>query len=115
MWTGRGEYFLAGEKPAGRALAKTAALTDQVLDLTTNGLKRDTEGFQGLCCDALTLVDEPQQDVLGTDVVVVEKARFFLGKYHDPACPVGKPLEQPVSPVLSNPLRNVWTDARRTA
>src|SRR5207302_7815743 len=49
-------------------------------DLLPHGLQRDPEGLEGLGCDALTLVDEAQQDVLGTDEVVVEQARFLLSE-----------------------------------
>jgi hypothetical protein len=51
------------------------------------------EGLQRLRRDALALVDQAEQDVLGADVVVVEHPRFFLREHHDPAGPVGKPLE----------------------
>jgi len=42
-------------------------------------------------------VDQPEQDVLGTDVVVVEQARFFLRQDHNPACTVGESLEHGAS------------------
>lgn len=29
VWTGRGQFFLMGDKPAAKAIGKTAALTDQ--------------------------------------------------------------------------------------
>jgi hypothetical protein len=38
-------------------------------------------------------VDEAEQDVLGTDVVVVQAARFFLGEDDDPAGSVRETLE----------------------
>ena len=42
---------------------------------------------------AVALVDQPEQDVLGPDVVVVEEPRLFLREYDDSAGPVGEALE----------------------
>src|ERR1700722_4168176 len=36
---------------------------------------------------------EAEQDVLGTDVVVVQHPGFFLSQHHNPSRPVGKPFE----------------------
>jgi hypothetical protein len=38
-------------------------------------------------------MDEAEQDVLGTDVVVMEHPGFFLRQDNHPPRPVGKPLE----------------------
>ena len=85
----RGERDVAGRR--------RAALADDLLDLAAHGLERDAEGLERLGGDALALVDEPEQDVLGADVVVVEQARFLLGEDDDPAGPVGEAFEH-VSP-----------------
>ena len=66
-----------------------AAVTDDLLDLGAHGLQRDAERLERLGGDALTLVDQAEQDVLGADVVVVEQARFLLGK-HDNPCGLGR-------------------------
>ena len=79
-----------GMWPDGRR----AALADDLLDLAAHGLERDAEGLERLGGDALALVDEPEQDVLGADVVVVEEARLFLRQDDDSAGPVGEPFEQ---------------------
>ena len=39
------------------------------------------------------LVDQPEQDVLGVDVVVIEEPSLLLGEHHDPPRPVGEPLK----------------------
>jgi hypothetical protein len=39
-------------------------------------------------------VDQPEQDVLGPDVVVIQETRFLLGEDHDPSSSVGEALEQ---------------------
>ena len=69
-------------------------MADELLDLAAYGLKGDAEGLEALGGHTLTLVDQPEQDVLSADVIVVEQPRLFLGEYHDPSGPVGEPLEQ---------------------
>src|SRR3954465_4383711 len=54
---------------------------------------REAEGLQGLGRDALTLMDQPEQDVLGADVVVVEHPGLLLGQDDDAAGAVGESLE----------------------
>ena len=76
--------------PAGRR----AALADDLLDLVADGLERDAERLERLGRDALALVDEAEQDVLGADVVVVEEPRLFLGQDDDPSGSVGEAFEQ---------------------
>jgi hypothetical protein len=76
------------------ARRRAAALADDLLDLAAHGLERDAERFEGLGGDAFTLVDEPEQDVLGPDVVVVEEAGLLLGEHDDSTCPVGETFEQ---------------------
>ena len=82
---------------------RRAALADDLLDLAADGLEGDAERLEGLGGDALALVDQPEQDVLGADVVVVEEARFLLGQDDDPAGPVGEAFEQ-------GDRLYVWTD-----
>ena len=69
------------------------ALADDLLDLGAHSFQRDTQGLQRLGRDALALVNQSQQDVLGADVVVVEHPGFFLSQDDDPAGAVGKSLE----------------------
>ena len=75
--------------PARRLLA----LADDLLDLLADALEGDAEALQGLRGDALTLVDQAEQDVLGADVVVVEHPGLFLGQDDNPSRSVGEPLE----------------------
>ena len=37
-----------------------------------------------------TFVDEPEQDVLGADVAVVQQPSFLLREHHDPPGPIGE-------------------------
>ena len=70
------------------------ALADDVLNLLANLLQVDTQGLKCLGRNALTLVDQTKQNVLGSDVVVVEQLRLFLGEHDYPASLVGEFLEQ---------------------
>ncbi|OEI68805.1 Protein of uncharacterized function (DUF3170) [Curtobacterium sp. ER1/6] len=73
------------------------ALPDDVLDLLADGIERDAERLQRLGGDALALVDEAEEDVLGADVVVVEHLRFFLSEDDNTTGSVGESLEHVLS------------------
>ncbi len=75
--------------PARRLLA----LADDLLDLRPHGLERDAQALEGLGRDALALVDQAQQDVLGADVVVAEHPGLFLRQDDHPTGPVCEPFE----------------------
>ena len=81
----RGERDVAGRR--------LLALADDLLDLLADGLEGDAERLHRLGGDALALVDQAEQDVLGPDVVVVEHPGLFLGQDDHPAGAVGKPFE----------------------
>jgi hypothetical protein len=66
---------------------------DDVGHLGAHGIERDLELLERLRCDALALVDQAEQNVLGTDVIVVEHLRLFLGEHNHPASAVGESLE----------------------
>ena len=88
------EDLLGAGREGDVARRRRAALADDLLDLGAHGLERDAERLERLGGDALALVDQPEQDVLGADVVVVEEPRFLLGQHHDPAGSVGEAFEQ---------------------
>ena len=60
-------------------LRASLARADDFLDLLARRLLSDPERLQRLGCDPAALPDEGEQDVLGADVVVVERPGFFLG------------------------------------
>src|SRR5215472_1008938 len=82
----------------GRSLL---ALSDDLLDLLPHGLEADTKRFKCLSSDALALVDEAEQYVLSTDVVVIQHPGLFLSQDHNPPRPVRKPLEHLIAPCCS--------------
>jgi hypothetical protein len=52
-------------------------------------------------------VDQPEQQVLGADVVVVEEPSLLLGEHDDPPRPVGEALKQLL--FTSSPRDRFWT------
>ena len=88
------EHLLGARGERDVARRRRAALADDLLDLAAHGLERDAERLERLGGDAFALVDQPEQDVLGADVVVVEQPRFLLRQHDDPAGPVGEAFEQ---------------------
>ena len=87
------EHLLRPRREGDVAGRRRAALADDVLHLVADGLERDAERLERLGGDAFALVDEPEEDVLGADVGVVEEACFLLRQHHDPAGPVGEAFE----------------------
>ena len=82
-----------GDVPGRRLLS----LADDLLNLLPHRLLADPQRLQRLGGDALALVDQAKQDVLGTDVVVVEHPGLFLRQNHNSPGPVGEPLEHLVA------------------
>ncbi len=93
------EHLLGAGRERDVARRRLPAVADDLLHLGAHGLQRDAERLERLRGDSFTLVDETEQDVLGPDVVVVEQARFLLGKDNDPSRSVGEALEQNEPPL----------------
>ena len=72
---------------------RRAALANDVLHLTADRFQRDAEGLERFRGDSLTLVNEAEEDVLGSDVGVIQEARFLLRQNHNSASSVGKSFE----------------------
>ena len=87
------EHLLGARRERDVAARRLLALADDLLDLGADGLQRDAEALQRLGRDALALVDQAEQDVLGADVVVAEHPGLFLGQDDNPTRAVGEPLE----------------------
>ena len=99
------KHFLGARRErymTGRGLL---ALPDNLFDLLAHGLQADAKRLKRLGCDALALVNESEQDVLSTDVVVVKHPGLFLSQNHNPPRPVGKPLEHSVRSLTMRPGR----------
>src|SRR4029078_12500636 len=68
--------------------------------LGANALDGDVKGLEHPRGQALLLAEQPEQDVLGADVVVLEGSRLFLGQDHDLARSLCESLEQLGLPLL---------------
>ena len=79
-----------GDVP-GRGLG---TLADDLDDLRANRLERDAHSLEGAGGDALPFVDEPEEDVLRADVVVIEESGLLLCEDDHPPGPVCETLEQ---------------------
>ena len=98
------EHLLRARRERDVTRRGLPAVADDLLDLGAHGLERDAERLERLGRDALTLVDQAEQDVLGPDVVVVEQPRLLLREDHDPSCSVGEALEQDEPPLVRTQL-----------
>src|SRR5699024_4983594 len=67
--------------------------------LATDVLERNSHGLQCLGSNPLTFLDETEQDVLGTNVIVVEHPCLFLRQNYDATSTVRKPLEHESYPL----------------
>ena len=87
----------------------------RLLDLLPDRLERDRQRLERFDRHALPLVDEAEQDVLGPDVVVIQKPRLLLGQKDDPPSPIGEALEHPSSLVTRGVLVASETDPSAAA
>jgi hypothetical protein len=84
------------------------SLADDPCDLRPHFLHRDVERLEYPRREALFLAKQPEQDVLGADVVVLERPGLVLCEDDDLASPFSEAFEQ--VPRLSFPLYNRrWT------
>ena len=92
------EYLLRrrGERDVPRRRRLPRA--DERSDLLAGHLQGEPERHDGPRRDAVPLVDQPEQDVLGADVVVVKHPGLFLGQDHNAPRGLGEPLEHGISP-----------------
>ena len=69
-------------------------LADDLDHLVANGLEVDAHSLEGPGGDTFAFVEQPEEDVFGADVAVVEEPRFLLGQHHDPAGSIREALKQ---------------------
>lgn len=96
---GQLEHLLGAGREGDVTGGGLVALADDVAHLLARGLEGHPEGLEGLGADALVLMDETQEDVLGADVVVVQQARLVLSQDDDAAGAIGEAFEH-VTPML---------------
>jgi hypothetical protein len=79
------------------------ALAHDACDLGAHLLDGDVEALEHAGGETLFLTEQPQQDVLRPDVVVLQRACFVLRENDDLACPLGKAFEQTKNPLCPIP------------
>ena len=89
------QHLLGPRRERRRAARRGAGHADRLFHLLAHGLEGDPQGLEGLGGDALALVDQPEENVLGADEAVIEQARFLLRQHQHPPCPVGETFEHP--------------------
>ena len=69
------------------------SLTDDFCDLAADSIEVDIKALEASGGHAFAFMNESKQDVLGTDVVVVEMASFFLGQHDHTTSSIGEAFE----------------------
>jgi hypothetical protein len=93
-----------GERDLARG--DLVALADDAGDLRADLLHRDVERLEDAGSEPLFLAKQAKQDVLGPDVVVLERPRLVLGENDDLPGPLGESLEQLLRPSFPQILRS---------
>ena len=88
------EHLLGPGRERRCAAGGGARWADRLLHLLPDRLERDPERLERLGGDAFALVDQPEQDVLGAEEVVIEEPCFLLGEDQDSSGSVGEAFEQ---------------------
>ena len=101
------EDTLGSRSEGDVAFHRLLTLTDQLGDCESRVLELDARHLHGFCGNAVALVNQAKQEMLGSDVVVLQPACFFLRKDDDATSSVSKPFKH------GNPPGMVWPVVRR--
>src|SRR5215204_5049399 len=101
-FTERARQVVVLAQDEARALKHNYIGTEHIL----LGLLRDVERLEHACRETFLLAEQSQQDVLGADVVVLQRPRLILGKDDDLTSPLGESLKQPSMPPSTTSLLN---------
>ncbi|GBD46468.1 hypothetical protein HRbin41_01295 [bacterium HR41] len=87
------EHFLGARGERNLAGLDLFARADDPHHLRTHALDGDVERLEHAGRESFLLPQQPEQDVLGADVVVLQDPRLLLGEDHDLPCPFGEALK----------------------
>ena len=90
FFEGQLDHALGARREDHLLLDGLAAAADDRLDLLAHLRKIDAERLEHFGRQALALGDDPQENVLGPDIIVTEPLRLFLRQHDAPACAFGK-------------------------
>ena len=88
------EHLLGARRERDLARRDLVALADDARDLRAHLLDGDVERVEHARGETLLLAEQAEQDVLGADVVVLERTGLVLCEDDDLACSLGESLEQ---------------------
>src|ERR671922_198128 len=92
------QHLLRARRERDLAGGDLVALTDDAGDLGADLFDRDVERLEDAGGETLLLPEQAEEDVLGADVVVLQRTRFVLRENDYLASPFGEPLKQPSIP-----------------
>ena len=90
LFEGELDHALGARGEDHLLLDRLAAPADDRLDLLAHFGQVDAQGLEDFRRQALALGDDPEQDVLGPDVVVPEPLRLFLSEHDAPPSAFGE-------------------------
>ena len=100
------EHLLGARRERDVAGRCRTTVANHLVDVFARLLKRDIQRCKRLRGDALALVDQSEQDVLGPDVVVIQQTRLFLREDDDAPGAVGESFEHGSSVAPRAPRRS---------
>ncbi len=87
------EHLLRARSEGDVASRHECSSADKLLDLGMDILERDIERLERLGGDTVLLADQTEQEMLGSDVVLIKQPRLFLGVHDNPAGLLGEAFE----------------------
>ena len=96
------EHLLRARRERDLSGRDFVTLADDPRDLRAHLFDRDVEGLEHPRRETLFLAEQPEQDVLGADVVVLERPRLVLRENDDLTSPFSEAFEQGPSTPLSS-------------
>ncbi|MCB5291518.1 hypothetical protein BJQ90_00944 [Arthrobacter sp. SO3] len=94
---------------SGRGLL---ALPDDLLHLLADAVERNAQGLKGFGSNTFTFMDQTQEDVFGTNVIVVQHACLFLGKHNYATGTVRKSLKHFATLLATTYFDATWPGSR---
>src|SRR5688572_17977465 len=79
------------------------AMTDDLLDLLTHAVERDSKALQRFRGHALTLMDKAEQDVLRADIAVIEHPGLFLRQDNHTTGTIGESFKHDTHVLAARP------------
>ena len=99
------EHLLRARREGDLAGGHLLAGADDADDLGAHALHGDVQGLEDASGKALLLAEEAEEDVLGPDVVVLERPRLLLGEDDHLTCSLCESLEHGLGSFLPTSAR----------